>query len=200
MVDAREILEALAARQNGVFALWQAADAGIARSTVHFWHGRGELRRVMRGIYHLKGAGLSLREEQTAIMLRYRLDPRVAFSHFSALSHYGIGAPVMDRHHLTVPEGIRRHRKLGAVRFHSLPLAETDTVLDGVIRYTSPLLTLHDLAAWGYPHAELAHIHARMLRKGLLGSDSLDLVAAEEHRFRGNWRLNFHRYLQALGS
>lgn len=198
MNDPRNILAGFAARQEGLFAMWQAAEAGVARSTIHDLYSCGELRRVQHGIYHVAAAPVSLKEEEAAIMLRYRLDPGVAFSHFSALAHYGVTTHLPAVHHLTVPERTRRHRKVSAVIFHRLHLRKTDTVLDGIVRYTSPLLTLHDLAAWGYPRAELLSLHARLLRKGLLGRESLDPDAPEAARVRGHWRLNFRRYLLTL--
>src|SRR5690625_6281748 len=89
MADNRTTLMRLARGQEGLFAMWQAAKAGIARSTIGFWLEQGELRRVMHGIYQVRAVPVSSREEEAAIMLRYRLDTRVAFSHFSALAHFG---------------------------------------------------------------------------------------------------------------
>jgi len=188
----------LARGQEGLFAMWQAAKAGIARSTIGFWLEQGELRRVMHGIYQVRAVPVSSREEEAAIMLRYRLDTRVAFSHFSALAHFGVADRLSPEHHLTVPEGRRRHRKIPAVTFHSLPLRESDTVTAGIIRCTSPLLTLHDLAAWRLPVPELLRIHARMLRAGLVGRETLDLEAPETERLRGRWYRDFRAYLFRL--
>lgn len=124
MVD-HERLYRVAESQAGFFTARQAADAGMARSTLS-QHARsdGRFERVAQGVYRLRRFPSSPHEHVMAMWLSLN-DPDAVVSHESALELYDLSDVIADEVHLTVPRSARWRRRRPGMHLHyvSRPVA-----------------------------------------------------------------------------
>jgi Protein of unknown function (DUF559) len=138
-------LIALAARQHGVFALWQVPSIGLAESVVQARCRAGRLHRVHRGVYALMPSSLLSREGRwmAAVLACGR---GAALSHRSAAHLHELRATSRTGIDVIVPGAHeRRHHGIDAHRSSHLTTDDLTTV--GSIPVTTIARMLLDLAA-----------------------------------------------------
>ncbi|MGH2903493.1 MAG: type IV toxin-antitoxin system AbiEi family antitoxin domain-containing protein [Solirubrobacteraceae bacterium] len=108
----------MAEAQAGFFTARQAADAGMARSTLS-QHARrdGRFERVAQGVYRLRRFPSSPHEHVVASWLSLG-DPDAVVSHESALELHDLSDVIADEVHLTVPRSARWRRRRPGMRLH----------------------------------------------------------------------------------
>ncbi len=141
--SADRLLAALAARQYGVFALWQALAAGVSRQAVQRRFALGRLHRVHAGVYALGHPALTREGRWMAAVLA--CGPAAVLSHRDAAALHGFHASAATRFDVTVPgRSHRRHPGIAVHRPRVLP--EDEITARAGIPVTTPERTLLDLA------------------------------------------------------
>ena len=172
-VDAR--LAARAEQQFGVFARWQASDAGLSEYAISRRVMSGRWAAMFPGVYRLPGSSRTGRQKAMAAVLWG--GDRSAISHLTAARLLRVGSTPADRVHLTVPYGSGIRTTELAVH-HSTALPRGDVVVVDGIRCTSATRTIIDCAPLlGDEALEDAFEHAR--RMGLTGATALARRADE---------------------
>lgn len=166
-------LQELAIRQHGHFTTSQAEAAGLTRPAIHYQLREGRLERPERAVYHFTAYPPTDHEREAVLMLWSRLDPAVAFSHESALRHFGLGDAFPDKVHLTVPPSFRM-RPLPDITLHKAQLAPNELHVEGILRFTDPTRTFLDLAYDGYPLEQLQLVYEQALSRGLIRRGALE--------------------------
>lgn len=166
-------LQELAIRQHGHFTTSQAEAAGLTRPAIHYQLREGRLERPERAVYRFTAYPPTDHEREAVLMLWSRLDPAVAFSHESALSHFDLGDAFPDKVHLTVPPSFRM-RPLPDITLHKAQLAPNELHVEGILRFTDPTRTFLDLAYDGYPLEQLQLVYEQALSRGLIRRGALE--------------------------
>jgi predicted transcriptional regulator of viral defense system/very-short-patch-repair endonuclease len=182
VTDAR--LEALAASQYGVFALWQLEGIGIDARTVTARAGDGRLRRLFRGVYST-GPYLSVRGQWMAAALA--CGPGAALSHRAAGALWELiewrGGPI----DVTAPGRLRSRRGLRVHWSRGGLQARDRAVVDG-ITVTSVARTLLDLAA-ALPPTQLQRAYEQAERAQALDVSAIRALLERCNGHRGVGRL-----------
>jgi very-short-patch-repair endonuclease len=139
---------ALAEKQHGVVAQWQARSLGFSSKQVCRRVDQGELERVTANVVRTRGAVPSDRQRAMAAVLD--AGPGAVLSHHSAAALWGLpGFDFRDLHVTRLRSGRRRAPAIEH-RPRSL-LASHVTELEG-IPVTTPARTIFDLAAVVHPY------------------------------------------------
>lgn len=135
-------LRALAATQDGQFALRQARALGVGAAAVRWLRDRGETTLLRPGVSRFRSAAGPADPAVTAYLACW---PDAVISHASAARHHGLQrAAIPGQPHVTVPHHVRRAP--AGVRVHSTRRLEAIDVLSvGGLRYTSLARTVCDL-------------------------------------------------------
>src|SRR5690625_44294 len=166
-------LQELAIRQHGHFTTSQAEAAGLTRPAIHYQLREGRLERPERAVYRFTAYPPTDHEREAVLLLCSRLDPAVAFSHESALSHFDLGDAFPDKVHLTVPPSFRM-RPLPDITLHKAQLAPNELHVEGILRFTDPTRTFLDLAYDGYTLEQLQLVYEQALSRGLIRRGALE--------------------------
>lgn len=153
MADPRADLRALAAHQDGQFAVRQAAKLGLTYSAVRNLHGTGEAVALRRGVLRFSATPGAPDPAVTAWLLCW---PHGVISHRSAAVHHGlrrVSQPPLPE--ITVPHGARR-RPSGVLVHVSRELPGADVLRVGEVTYRSLARTVCDLADHRDPRETLA--------------------------------------------
>ncbi len=173
-----QVIEALAAIQHGVFAVWQLERRGIDRRSLLTRCRDGRLRRLHRGVY-ATGPYVPLQGWLMAAALAY--GPKAAVSHRPAgLLHDVIdwnGGPV----DITLPHGTHSRRR---IRPHQAALLPQDHTFIDRIPVTSLARTLLDLAAI-LPAKELQRAYERAEELDVLDTGAFTELLARSNGHRG---------------
>lgn len=168
----------LAERQHGHFTTHQAEQLGYARSTLHHHHRRGTIERILWGVYRLRNYPPSDHEREAALTL-WSADsdgvPQAVMSHQTALAHFELSDAMPYKIHLTVPKGFRK-RAPDDVVLHKAELEAGDIHEQDLLRYTTPLRTLRDLAGEHFPTELLLQALEEALERGLLRTREVDAL------------------------
>jgi hypothetical protein len=141
----------LAARQHGVFALWQLRRLGMTDGCVRKRAHKGRLHRIHRGVYALTPRSLVSREGLW-IAAVLACGPRAALSHRSAAHLHGLRPTGRARIDILVPRAdVRRYDGIEVHRSTAMTAADV-TVVDAIPVTTVARMML-DLAAVVEPRA-----------------------------------------------
>ena len=136
-------VEALAARQFGVFTRSQALALGVGPNSLRRCLGAGRWSRVLPTVYRVTAVPVSYRQRAMAAVLWSTPDGLA--SHATAARLWGLEGVHSDQIHLCVPRGHRlRHDHV--VVHSTRDLIPADRSLVHGIPATSPLRTVLDLA------------------------------------------------------
>jgi predicted transcriptional regulator of viral defense system len=179
MIDHKRLYR-LAEAQAGFFTARQAAQAGMARSTLsHHARPDGRFQRVAQGVYRLRQFPSSPHEHVVATWLSLG-GPDAVVSHASALELHDLSDVIADEVHLTVPRSARWRRRRPGMQLHfaSQPVPESDRDRVLGLPVTSVERTIADYIqdAGQLEQAEMAVSQA--IRKGLTTAPRLRAVAA----------------------
>ena len=166
-------LATVAARQLGLITHRQARAAGLSNDAVSYRIGRGEWRRLPRGVYAIRGAPESWDQFVLAAVLACGESSFV--SHATASPYWGFRGFEAPNVETTVPlgrivrlEGIRAHR--------SGTLIDADVRAIGPIPIVSPARTLIDLSS-RCSDARLGELVDDGLRRRVLSLGELRAIA-----------------------
>jgi hypothetical protein len=157
------------------FTLAQAAEQGLTIHALRRLLARGDVRRVIRGVYVDSSTPDNLITRAAAAALI--LPPGAALARRTAAWVFGVDTLAMGNHlvlppiDLLAPEGFAAARRSGCAG-RSAKLAEGDLVEIRGLVVTSPLRTTMDLLRWLERPDALAAADA-MLHAGLLTKDEL---------------------------
>jgi predicted transcriptional regulator of viral defense system len=179
MID-HERLYRVAEAQAGFFTTRQAAQAGMARSTLsHHAEPGGRFERVAQGVYRLRQFPSSPHEHVVATWLSLGGADAVV-SHASALELHDLSDVIADEVHLTVPRSARWRRRRPGMHLHfaSQPVAAREQQRVLGLPVTSVERTIVDyIQDAGQPEqAEMAVYQA--ISKGLTTASRLRSAAA----------------------
>jgi predicted transcriptional regulator of viral defense system len=179
MVDHTRLYR-VAEAQAGFFTARQAADAGMARSTLSHHAARdGRYERVAQGVYRLRQFPSSPHEHVVATWLSLGGNDAVV-SHASALELHDLSDVIADEVHLTVPRSARwRRRRPGThLHFASQPVAagERQRVLGLPVTTVERTIADYVQDAGQPEQAEMAV--AQAIAKGLTTAPRLRAAAA----------------------
>jgi hypothetical protein len=172
----RVVLAELATTQWGLVTTAQAVAVGVSRVLLSRMAARGELDRVVHGVYAAPGAASEEYAELRALWLALdpgrtaeeRLaEPRTAgvLSHATAARLHGLGDLLDEVVEVTVPT--RRQSRRPGLRIHIAALdAHEVTTVDG-LPVTTVARTVADLVAEGYDVDHVATIMAEGLGGGV---------------------------------
>jgi hypothetical protein len=138
-------LAALAARQHGVFAIWQARALGLTENAVQKRCRTGRLYRLYRGVYALMPDGLLSREGRWLAAV-LACGPGAALSHRSAAHLHELRATSRPGVDVIVP-GRREPRHAGIDAHQSMHLTAGDLTVVSSIPVTTVARMMLDLAA-----------------------------------------------------
>ena len=175
----------VAAAQDGLFTLRQAALAGYSPQLLNHHVRAGRMRRVRRGIYRLVHFPAGEHEELTVIWLW--ADRAAVFSHETALAMHDLSTALPARVHLTLPDSWRKRRLRipeGVVLHHG-EVEETDRWWFGPVPATTPLRTLLDCATAGLSPDLLREAALDALERGLVSRRDLGEVESALEPFGG---------------
>jgi len=139
----------LAASQDGLFSITQAAEAGYSPQLLQKHLRAGRVRRVRRGVYRLVHFPPGEHEDLAAVWLWS--DRAGVFSHETALSLHGLSDVLPARVHLTVPSDWSRRRlrvPQGVVLAYA-DVPKVDRTWVGPVQVTAVRRTLADCLAAG---------------------------------------------------
>lgn len=168
-----EALQALCARNGGVFTRRDAVAVGVRQHRLTRLVRTGAIARLRHGVYSAHGAIARLQDPWVVTRTH-----RVVLSYWSAAAWWGVDLPTaLRRVHVTAPRnrGCRRH-DIPGVRLHRAALRADVTTVRGV-EVTTALRTCLDLAR----HASLEDAVAIVdgfLRKKLVTHDEFLAAAA----------------------
>lgn len=163
-------LSQFAEDQWGLVTRRQAEDAGISKATMTRLVGRGDLERIVHGVYRVRGAPTPDHVDLRAAWLQLapgtpaweRTADDGVVSHRSAAEMYGLGHLPADVHEFTVP--IRRQTRRDDVRLHVRPMRDGEWVsLDG-LPVTRPSRIASDLLLDGEDPTAVAQLVADAIR------------------------------------
>jgi Transcriptional regulator, AbiEi antitoxin/Protein of unknown function (DUF559) len=138
-------LPELAARQHGVFAVWQVRNTGLTENAVQKRCRAGRLHRLYRGVYApVPWALLSREGRWLAAVLA--CGPGAALSHRSAAHLHQLRPSSRERVDVIVPGG-RERRYAGIDAHRSRNLIDADLTTESSIPVTTIARTTLDLAA-----------------------------------------------------
>lgn len=170
MDDRWNTLYDLAHEQRGHFTSRQAEQLGYARSTLHHHQQRGRIERVLWGVYRLRNYPPTEREREAALTL-WSADrdgiPQAVVSHETALAYYELSDAFPRKIHLSVPRDFRK-RPPDDVVLHKVDLNPEDMRREGLLRITTPLRTLQDLALERFPTQLLVQALEEARDRGLI--------------------------------
>lgn len=136
-------LVALAARQGGYISTRQAADAGVSRRMLSYYHDRGDLERDSYGIYRVTWLPRHRFGDVIAACL-WAGPGSAAASMETALAVHGLSDAMPSSIHVTVPEQFSGRRAGVVVHVDALPARQRVVVDD--VPVTSVARTLVDVA------------------------------------------------------
>jgi len=168
-------LHDLAMRQLGHVATRQVEEAGLTRPALHYQVRAGLLERVARGVYRFATFPPGDRERDAVVLLWAGVDQGVtaAFSHETALQHYGLTDVFPEKLHLTVPPDFRK-RPPGDVVLHRAALGPDDVRREGLLAFTRPARTFLDLLASGFPMETLCDAYRDAVDRGIVRRSALE--------------------------
>jgi predicted transcriptional regulator of viral defense system len=138
-------LEAMAARQHGVFSYHQALKAGLSRSAISRGCVSGKWERILPGVYRLAGAPATWLQR---VWAGHVWAGQGSFVSFRAAAKYfqfpGASGEIVD---ITT---VRRLKSVSGIEVHCVPeMPSIDTIKVDGLWLTTPTRTLFDLAAVG---------------------------------------------------
>ena len=173
-----QVIEALAAIQHGVFAVWQLERRGVDRRTLIDRTRDGRLRRLYRGVY-ATGPYLSLRGRLMAAALAY--GPKAALSFGAAGFLHDVFAWSGGPMDVTLPNRTRNRR---GVRSHEARLLPQDHTFIDRLPVTSLARTLLDLAAILTP-TQLQRAYEDAQAREILDTAAITDMLARSNGHRG---------------
>ena len=173
-----QVIEALAAIQHGVFAVWQLERRGVDRRSLMARTRDGRLRRIYRGVY-ATGPYLSPRGRLMAAALAY--GPKAALSFRAAGFLHDVAAWKGGLIDVTLPHRTRNRR---GIRSHEARLLPEDHAFIDHIPATSLARTLLDLAATVEP-LELQRAYEDAQAREILDTAAITELLARSNGHRG---------------
>jgi predicted transcriptional regulator of viral defense system len=138
-------LVALAARQHGVFALWQVRSIGLTENAVQKRSRAGRLYRLYRGVYSLMPGSLLSRDGRWLAAV-LACGPGAALSHRSAAHLHELRATSREGVDVIVPRD-RERRYAGIDAHQSTHLTAGDLTIVRAIPVTTVARMMLDIAA-----------------------------------------------------
>ncbi len=180
-------LTALAATQGGYFTAAQAEGAGYRYPHLSYHLSRGNFERAGRGLYRIPTLPLSQHDDLIRLWFwsRGRDDePQGVFSHQTALALYDLAEFIPTKIHMTVPRSFRKRPPKGCI-LHRAPLENTGSSELEVIRATTPLRTLEDLAGDpAMPREQFERAVRNAASRGLIRPSKSSQLLAKQHSAR----------------
>ncbi|TQJ49271.1 type IV toxin-antitoxin system AbiEi family antitoxin domain-containing protein [Phycicoccus sp. SLBN-51] len=167
-MTARSALWEIAVDQYGFFTSKDAADLGIARTTIQQLVYRGGLDRVAHGVYRFREMPVSEYDDYMLAVL-WTGAPEACLSHETALALYDVCDINPTRVHLTLPRGRRVRRSGGdgyALHYEDLPPDQVGWLHQ--IRATKPAPTVAQCIESGVPAYLIRQAVENGRRRGLL--------------------------------
>jgi very-short-patch-repair endonuclease len=157
-------LTELASTQQGIFTRTQALDVGLSPDMIdrRLWTGRWQ--RLHTGVYRLAGPPITWRGSLVAASLA--CGPSAVVSHRAAAAHWRFPGSQTGIVELSVARSVRRV-PANAIVHRVTAMEAVDVVEDGPLRFTSPALTLVDVAP-GLDHDALEELLDDLLRRRLV--------------------------------
>ena len=155
------VIAALASDPHGLVTRAALLEAGFGRRAIAHRLERGRLHPVFRGIYSVGRPATDPAARRLAAVLA--CGPGASLSHLSAAVHWRMLSDDGGLIHVTITGPHRRGPQ--GVRVHETKhLDPADIRTRSGVPLTSPLRTLHDLAATDHPGLEIALNEAQALR------------------------------------
>jgi predicted transcriptional regulator of viral defense system len=174
----------IAASQEGLFTIRQAAEAGYSAPLMAYHQKAGRIVRLRRGIYRLVHFPRSEHEEFVVAWLW--AEQVGVLSHQTALSLHGLSDVLPAQIHLTlpVPWRQRRFRVPEGIVLHHADLSPRERSWFGPVTVTSPNRTLNDCARAGLSPDLLRQAAKQALARGLVKKRELSEVDKALKPFR----------------
>jgi predicted transcriptional regulator of viral defense system len=175
----------VAAAQEGLFTVRQAAEAGYSSQLLLHHVAGGRVIRVRRGIYRIVHFPAGEHEDLVSAWL---WSERVGvFSHQTALALHRLSDALPASQHLTVPDEWhrRRFRVPDGVVLHFADVAKKERTWFGPVPVTSVRRTLNDCALDGLSPELLRQAARQALKRGLVVRGELAEVRAALKPFGG---------------
>lgn len=173
-------VHALAAKQHGVFARWQALQVGVSRTQLQDRVTTGLWRRVLPAVYLVAGAPEDWRQQLHAALLW--AGPGAALSHRTAAALHGFSRFRESGVHLVSPHDKRPPRRVKVSATPRLTSTEVARV-DGLV-VTSVMRTLVDLAATE-SEGDVSACLDEALRRKWMSLEDFELVLRDHDGRRG---------------
>lgn len=175
MTSDYEALETLAVRQCGFVTAMQASDLGFDGHRMDRMTESGTWTCDCRGLFRLDRVRRTPLDEFAKWSMWF--DGRATVSHYSAADLYGLGHVHPRFLHFSVAERIGAPSRRIALHRHPIPDTACEQI--GPIRITTPLRTVHDLAAGGVAQVVLNEMVADAVAIGRLDARALYLSCAD---------------------
>jgi len=181
-VDVRVSVADIAADQWGLLTTAQAVAAGVTRMMLSRMVERGELERVMQGVYatpaatggeltQRRAAWLSLDPATPAHVRLEKPEDSGVLSHASAAAMHNIGDILEPQTEVTLPTRYRARRD--ELRTHRAVLEPHEVILVDGLPVTTPARTVADLLLAGHDQDHVATVVADALRRDLTNVQGL---------------------------
>jgi predicted transcriptional regulator of viral defense system len=180
VIEAENVLGAIAIGQWGLFTTAQAVAAGVSRTRLGRLEAAGAITRVRHGVYaaraaagehqELQGAWLAL-DPRTPAHMRLRGPDVIAASHASAALLHGFGDLPADRHEFTAARRLQTSQQ--DLRLHRGELPPQDVTLVSGLPVTTAARTVADLLADRHDGDHVAAVLAEAVRAGAVDLASL---------------------------
>jgi predicted transcriptional regulator of viral defense system len=162
----------VAAGQEGLFTVRQAATAGYSLQLLTHHARMGRVVRIRRGIYRLVHFPPGEQEDLVAVWLWS--EQQGIFSHQTALSLHRLSDVLPSKIHLTLPAAWRRRRfrTPPGVILHHADIASSERSWYGSVPVTCPRQTLTDCAS--------AHLASDLLHQAIEQAIARGLITASD--------------------
>lgn len=188
----------LASDQWGLFTTAQATDAGVTRMMLSRMEARGELERVVHGVYATPAAAggelserralwLSLEPARLAYQRLAESPPAGVLSRASAAAMHGIGDILESQMEVTLPARYRA-RRAGLRTRRGVLRSDEVTIVDG-LPVTTPARTVADLLSDGHDRDHVAAVMADALKQGLVKTQTLQTALEHVERNKSGYQL-----------
>lgn len=187
--DADRRLEKRAAGQRAQFALWQAEEEGVPRSTVYQRLADGHYGERYPAVFSMPGAPDSrLAWYQAAVLAIATVEDPAYLSHASAAHLWELDGCRADEVIHVISRGHHPRDIAGILPHRTRMLPDTHVTERSGIPVTTPERTLCDLA-YRVSYPQLRRAVADAVRRRLITAESLAATAFELGRFRGKRKL-----------
>ena len=169
----------IAASQQGLFTVPQAAEAGYS-SHLLLYHARaGNLQRVQRGIYRLARFPAGEHEDLVSLWLWSRRQG--VFSHVTALSLHGLSDAMPASVDMTLQLAARGRRQIvpDKLRLHFADLAQSERAWVGTVPVTSALRTIADCVSSHVAADLVQQAASQAVARGLAAPDAVRAILQE---------------------